>query len=535
MPNNVDDFRDSDTFNNFPSPGRKPHSNHFEPGKDPNNADATYESLKTAFLIGVDDEFGLRYRTLLENMGMKVFEFKNRDDALEFSKQTWPALVMLPSTQVGAWTKTILGIKNVWQLLPDHILLVDVKDYIAKEINGFDAKGEYFDILAWVLEREVSEAPFVIKTVLHPAEPQEIFFILETLAAGRNVREEHLQRQRLRTIYKQCADLASMKGRSPLLRAGLAAILDVTSGAGGMVFKHHSDRCGPEYFLGMERIKVEKTLEFLQDRIPADSTETKWITFPQGCAKSRKKEFSLQGVVMAIENESEGFLRILVFPGKTTVWPENKMADVDLVLAHIRLGLRQLNASEPVAATETRDVWTGLLEEDFFLKSAEKRLGAELKTGSRDSDESYHALIVVDLDGFAEFNRKEGHLTGGVVIRNIARRLLAIVGGLGSLGRTGPDEFTVAIHDATPKMVKDLGKEISERIKADPIPNGGKNHKKIHTVSVGYAISKKENNFRALLCKAREMLDEARREGGGRIVGASIGKKAKAAIHQTRC
>lgn len=517
MPNNVDDFRDSNTLKRTVGRIYRPRSNGPESVTDPNPVETATGVSRAAFLIGLDIEAGLHYRSILEKVGMTVFEFKNRDDGLGFLKQSWPALVMLPFSKIQGWAEKIIHLKDGWRLLPDHVLLVDVKDYLEKEINGFDSKQGEFDFVGGVFPDDVSLAPLVVKTVLHPSEPQEIFFLLETLFAGRRVRAEHLHRQRLRSIYKHCADLASMQGRSPLLSAGLTGILDVTSASGGIVFKQDKKKCRVEYLRGMEHIKLEKTLEFLHDQISFDSDETKWILFPQSCAKSRKKRFSLQGVVLSVEREESGFLRILVFPGKTAQWPENKVGDVELILEHIRLGLKRMNERELGVPAQTRDIWTGLPEEELLVYTAEKKLLSCI--GESAPERSYNALIVVDLDGFTEYNRREGHLRGGVVIRNLARRLLNIVGGLGTLGRTGPDEFTVALHCVTPEMVEKLCVEMHKRVRSEKIPAGIGDGGKRHTITVGYAMSEGKDSARSLLCKAREMLDAARKEGGDRVMG----------------
>jgi diguanylate cyclase (GGDEF)-like protein len=58
-----------------------------------------------------------------------------------------------------------------------------------------------------------------------------------------------------------------------------------------------------------------------------------------------------------------------------------------------------------------------------------------------------HAGLFVDLDGFKPINDRLGHDRGDIVLREIARRMVATVRQTDTVARLGGDEFFVLIHD----------------------------------------------------------------------------------------
>ena len=135
------------------------------------------------------------------------------------------------------------------------------------------------------------------------------------------------------------------------------------------------------------------------------------------------------------------------------------------------------------------------------------------------------AVAVIDLDGFKGVNDSRGHHVGDAVLRIVAERLSAAVGGEGCVGRLGGDEFGVlltgiaepAAIDArmTGLVVQLCGPAI---IDGEPVRIGG---------SLGFARFPDDGaSFSELLRAADDALYAAKRDGKGRAIGRQQARAA---------
>ena len=83
------------------------------------------------------------------------------------------------------------------------------------------------------------------------------------------------------------------------------------------------------------------------------------------------------------------------------------------------------------------DKLTGLANRAMFYEAIQKELKLSLQDGSP------CALMIIDLDRFKAINDTLGHIAGDAVLTKVAKRLLAIVGERGIVGRLSGDEFYV--------------------------------------------------------------------------------------------
>ncbi len=100
--------------------------------------------------------------------------------------------------------------------------------------------------------------------------------------------------------------------------------------------------------------------------------------------------------------------------------------------------LRELQAS--VAALGLRDPLTGLANRRLL----DELLDADLARTERDG--LTLAIAFLDLDGFKEVNDTHGHSAGDDVLRETARRLLAVVRSADIVARVGGDEFVIVFE-----------------------------------------------------------------------------------------
>lgn len=101
--------------------------------------------------------------------------------------------------------------------------------------------------------------------------------------------------------------------------------------------------------------------------------------------------------------------------------------------ALLRLALARRQEHDRLVAAATTDALTGVLNRRELVARLEARLASGDPT----------TLHFLDLDGFKPVNDEHGHEAGDAVLRTVASRLLAAVGGDALVGRLGGDEFAI--------------------------------------------------------------------------------------------
>jgi len=87
------------------------------------------------------------------------------------------------------------------------------------------------------------------------------------------------------------------------------------------------------------------------------------------------------------------------------------------------------------------DRLTGLPNRELLEDRVAQLLARSRRAGAT------HAGLFIDLDGFKPVNDRLGHDRGDIVLREIARRMVATVRQTDTVARLGGDEFFVLIHD----------------------------------------------------------------------------------------
>jgi len=125
---------------------------------------------------------------------------------------------------------------------------------------------------------------------------------------------------------------------------------------------------------------------------------------------------------------------------------------IQLLLTHSRhltalINSRSLIAREQEVANQahreavvaaTTDFLTGLLNRRAFVAALEEMVRDQDKAG-------VFAVAVLDLDRFKITNDTFGHATGDEMLREVAARLVRVVGGNGLVARLGGDEFGILL------------------------------------------------------------------------------------------
>jgi diguanylate cyclase (GGDEF)-like protein len=91
---------------------------------------------------------------------------------------------------------------------------------------------------------------------------------------------------------------------------------------------------------------------------------------------------------------------------------------------------------------------------------------------SQASTESLN-LMMIDVDGYRVINKAHGHLTGDIVLREIARRLRGVVGSGGLFSREGGDRFLFLSSNLASEELRALAERLSHAVSDEPIAVDG--------------------------------------------------------------
>ncbi len=109
------------------------------------------------------------------------------------------------------------------------------------------------------------------------------------------------------------------------------------------------------------------------------------------------------------------------------------------VADHAAVALDNANLLAHVTHQALHDDLTGVASRLHFEEETERSLARAVR------DKTDVSLVFLDLDRFKEINDQHGHPTGDQVLREVARRLRALVRTGDSVGRLGGDEFAVLL------------------------------------------------------------------------------------------
>jgi diguanylate cyclase (GGDEF)-like protein len=183
------------------------------------------------------------------------------------------------------------------------------------------------------------------------------------------------------------------------------------------------------------------------------------------------------------------------------------------LLAPVALTLsreRALAQAESYAHAAALDPLSGAFNRRYF----HARLEEELQRSRR--HQIPLALLMIDIDNFKAINDSYGHLTGDMVIKDIAEILRRAVRVFDVCARFGGEEFAIVMPGSTAESATSIAERIRERIEqyrpADRLLSG------LHvTASIGVAVSARDVTGRDLIDHADRALYRAKRDGKNRV------------------
>ena len=197
-----------------------------------------------------------------------------------------------------------------------------------------------------------------------------------------------------------------------------------------------------------------------------------------------------------------GAERVLECHGEVTRDESGRPARL-LVSAHDATEQRRVR--DELAFLSQRDPLTGLLNRRALTAQVRSRLESGARRG---------ALLVIDVDHFADLNDLLGHAVGDEVIRVLAGLVGERFDQDAVLGRLGADELAVMLPKGTAVDAVGLAQGLCGAVARHPFSVGGPPLR--ITVSTGVAPLAGAGGCDVLLANADLALDEAKRSGGNR-------------------
>jgi diguanylate cyclase (GGDEF)-like protein len=193
---------------------------------------------------------------------------------------------------------------------------------------------------------------------------------------------------------------------------------------------------------------------------------------------------------------------------------------VDLAtLAERELEIASLSESQLVLALSNKelekkaniDALTHIWNRCAILEIANKEL-------QHSSQHSLTALLMIDVDNYKNINDTYGHISGDVVLQNIAERLRMAVRPCDAVGRYGGDEFLAVLINIPTSEVKKIANRVCKKIYKTPIIF--EDRAIPVTCSVGYSIYRAFDDVYALLERADHALYKSKSKGRNRAEGS---------------
>ena len=194
-----------------------------------------------------------------------------------------------------------------------------------------------------------------------------------------------------------------------------------------------------------------------------------------------------------------------------TRWSPSTGRILEAAALEASAALSRATARRAAEAQATTDPLTGLpnrryLEEFTRLLSRRRRAGDAV------------GVLMIDVDRFKAVNDRLGHPVGDVVLRAIARVLVATVREDDVPVRYGGEEFAVILRDPTPEIALEVGERVRSAVAALDLREHGV---PAVTVSVGVAVEARPTQpIGELIQRADVALYRAKRAGRDRVEAA---------------
>ncbi|MDQ6909770.1 MAG: EAL domain-containing protein [Actinomycetota bacterium] len=179
---------------------------------------------------------------------------------------------------------------------------------------------------------------------------------------------------------------------------------------------------------------------------------------------------------------------------------------------------------EEIRERALHDALTGLANRSLFAD----RVAHSLDRATRQP--ATNAVVYLDLDDFKAINDTHGHAAGDLVLRGVARRLLACVRPQDTVARLGGDEFAILLEGAP----EEEAMKVAQRIIASIADTFDVDCEDVKTgASVGIAVSIDGERVDDLVNRADAAMYAAKQRGGGNYEVFAAGTRTDSADKMT--
>ena len=177
------------------------------------------------------------------------------------------------------------------------------------------------------------------------------------------------------------------------------------------------------------------------------------------------------------------------------------------VRVRVRAGRRIAELEAELRYRESRDALTGIYNRGTILELLQKELARQART--------HHAVSVIfcDLDNFKELNDSHGHQAGDEVLRQVTRRMGAILRPYDSFGRYGSEELLGVLPNCGLEGALEAAERMRAAVADNPVITSC--GELAVTVSIGVATvgADQQAKLAELMQRADDALHRAKQNG----------------------
>ena len=199
---------------------------------------------------------------------------------------------------------------------------------------------------------------------------------------------------------------------------------------------------------------------------------------------------------------------IVVFTAKERTFSRDDLGLLAAIANEIAVGINNLMLLEKTRDLSVTDELTGLYNRRHFFEMLDVEMNRAARTNRPFS------LVMLDLDGFKEYNDKYGHTNGDAVLEAISQMLKSAIRKSDLAFRYGGDEFALILPTADAERAKKIMQRARSRLQKSPMkqsPVVG-NHVNFSTGIAEYPGNAESAD--GLIFLADAALYQAKRKGG---------------------